>query len=89
MITIPARKVKFNRVIECMNLSNTILSNTKRKTMRRFGFELESYRDKKHRDEVIVNIEKDASVGQFFGQVMGLLTQGYSCIMGELSRLQV
>jgi uncharacterized protein YbaA (DUF1428 family) len=51
--------------------------------------ELESYRDRKHRDEVIAKITEDASAGPLFGQVMGLITQGYSCVMGELSRLRV
>ena len=51
--------------------------------------ELESYRDRKHRDEVIAKIEQDASAGPLFGQVMSLLTQGYSCIMGDLSRLRI
>lgn len=51
--------------------------------------ELESYRDRKHRDEVIAKIEQDAGAGPLFGQVLSLMTQGYSCIMGELSRLRV
>ena len=51
--------------------------------------ELESYRDRKHRDEVIAKITEDASAGPLFGQVMGLMTQGFSCVMGELSRLRV
>ena len=51
--------------------------------------ELESYRDKKHRDEVVAKITEDASAGPLFGQVMSLMTQGYSCIMGGFKRLQV
>ena len=51
--------------------------------------ELESYRDRKHRDEVVAKITEDASTGPLFGQVMSLMTQGYSCIMGEFKRLQV
>jgi uncharacterized protein YbaA (DUF1428 family) len=51
--------------------------------------ELESYKDRKHRDEVVAKITEDASAGPLFGQVMSLLTQGYSCIMGEFKRLQV
>jgi uncharacterized protein YbaA (DUF1428 family) len=51
--------------------------------------ELECYRDRKHRDEVITKITEDASAGPLFGQVMCLITQGYSCVMGELSRLRV
>ena len=51
--------------------------------------ELESYRDRKHRDEVVAKIEQDPSAGPLFGHVMSLLTQGYSLIMGEFKRLQV
>jgi uncharacterized protein YbaA (DUF1428 family) len=51
--------------------------------------ELESYRDRKQRDEVVAKIEQDPSAGPLFGQVMSLLTQGYSLIMGEFKRLQV
>jgi uncharacterized protein YbaA (DUF1428 family) len=51
--------------------------------------ELESYRDRKHRDEVVAKITEDASAGPLFGQVMSLITQEYSCIMGEFKRLQV
>ena len=51
--------------------------------------ELESYRGRKHRDEVVAKITEDASAGPLFGQVMSLMTQGYSCIMGWFKRLQV
>jgi uncharacterized protein YbaA (DUF1428 family) len=51
--------------------------------------ELESYRDRKHRDEVIAKIEQDTNAGPLFGQVMGLISQRYSLIMGEFSRLTV
>lgn len=51
--------------------------------------ELESYRDRKHRDEVVAKITEDTSAGPLFGQVTSLITQGYSCIMGEFKRLQV
>jgi len=51
--------------------------------------ELESYRDRKHRDDVVARIEQDASARPLFEQVMSLITQGYSCIMGEFSRLRV
>lgn len=50
--------------------------------------ELESYRDSKHRDEVVAKITEDASAGPLFGQVMSLVTNG-SCIMGGFERLQV
>lgn len=51
--------------------------------------ELESYRDRKQRDEVVAKITQDPSAGPLFGQVMSLLTKGDSCIMGEFKRLQV
>jgi uncharacterized protein YbaA (DUF1428 family) len=51
--------------------------------------ELESYRDRKHRDDVVAKVTQDANAGPLFGQVMGLITQGYSCIMGEFKRLHI
>ena len=51
--------------------------------------ELESYRDRKHRDDVVANVTQDANAGPLFGQVMGLITEGYSCIMGEFKRLHM
>src|SRR5215831_1860818 len=51
--------------------------------------EIESYRDRNHRDDVVAKIEKDPSAGPLFGQVMSLITQGHSLVMGEFSRLKV
>ncbi len=51
--------------------------------------ELESYRDREHRDEVVAKIRQDPSAGPLFRRVIGLVAQEQSSIMGDFNRLKV
>lgn len=50
--------------------------------------EIQSYRDRKHMDDVGAKTRNDASAGQLFRQFTDLITPG-SCIEGEFGRLDV
>jgi hypothetical protein len=51
--------------------------------------ELDHYKDYGHRDKVIKAVGQDANAGSLFGQLMGLVSQEYSIIMGEFERIRV
>jgi uncharacterized protein YbaA (DUF1428 family) len=51
--------------------------------------ELEYYKDRKHRDEVVASVKKDACGGPLFGELMGLISQESRIVMGEFERVDV
>jgi uncharacterized protein YbaA (DUF1428 family) len=51
--------------------------------------ELLFYRDRKHKDEVSVKMQKDERMGPLFQQAMDLVSPGTGFIMGEFSYLNI
>ena len=51
--------------------------------------EIQSYRDRKHRDEVMANMEKDKDCESLYQQYLSLITPGSRTTIGEFSRLKV
>ena len=51
--------------------------------------EWDSYGDRKHRDQVVQKVNQDQSAGPMFGELMGLMSDGYQVIMGDFDRLEV
>jgi uncharacterized protein YbaA (DUF1428 family) len=51
--------------------------------------ELEYYKDRTHRDRVVASVKKDACGGPLFGELMGLISQQSSIVMGEFERVDV
>jgi hypothetical protein len=51
--------------------------------------ELDYYRDRPHRDEVMLSLGKDPGAGQLFRQLRPLVSEGYSIAMGEFDGLAV
>ncbi len=52
------------------------------------GLEIQSYRDRKHRDEVMANMEKDYCES-LYQHYLELIISGSRTIIGEFSRLKV
>jgi hypothetical protein len=46
--------------------------------------ELDHYREREHRDQVMHELRTDASAGALFRQLGGAVSDGYSIVMGEL-----
>jgi uncharacterized protein YbaA (DUF1428 family) len=51
--------------------------------------EIQSYRDRNHRDEIIANMQKDKNCESLYQQYLSLITPGSRTIIGEFSRLKV
>jgi uncharacterized protein YbaA (DUF1428 family) len=51
--------------------------------------EIQSYRDRKHRDETMANMEKDKNWESLYEQYLSLITPGSRTIIGEFSLLNV
>lgn len=51
--------------------------------------ELDHYKDHEHRDKVVKVVGQDANAGPLFAQLMGLISQEYSIIMGDFERIRV
>jgi uncharacterized protein YbaA (DUF1428 family) len=51
--------------------------------------ELVYYRDRKHMDEVIANMEKDENMGRLYKQSLDLITPGTSFILGDFNRIKI
>ena len=51
--------------------------------------EIQSYRDRKHRDETMANMEKDKNCESLYQQYLALITPGSRTTIGEFSRLKV
>jgi uncharacterized protein YbaA (DUF1428 family) len=51
--------------------------------------EIQSYRDRKHRDETMASMEKDKNCESLYQQYLSLITPGSRTIIGEFSRLRV
>ena len=51
--------------------------------------EIQSYRDRKHRDETMASMEKDKNCESLYQQYLSLIPHGSRTIIGEFSRLIV
>ncbi len=51
--------------------------------------EIQSYRDRNHRDEMMANMQKDKNCESLYQQYLSLITPGSRTIIGEFSRLKV
>ena len=51
--------------------------------------EIQSYRDRNHRDETMANMQKDKNCESLYQQYLTLITPGSRTIIGEFSRLRV
>lgn len=67
------------------NIANTVSANQDEEEV---WLELQSYRDRKHQDEVGAIMQKDETAGQLLKQFMSLITPG-SCIEGQFGHVKV
>ena len=51
--------------------------------------EIQSYRDRNHRNENMINMQKDKNCESLYQQYLSLITPGSRTIIGEFSRLNV
>ncbi len=51
--------------------------------------ELDHYKDRNHRDSVVDSANQDAEAEPLYGELMGLVSQGYTMIMGEFKPLKI
>jgi hypothetical protein len=68
-----------------MNISNIVSANPDEEVW----VELQSYRDSKHLNEVMVKCGKDETMGRLYKESLELLTPGTNFIVGEFGRLSV
>jgi uncharacterized protein YbaA (DUF1428 family) len=68
-----------------MNISNIVSANPDEEVW----VELQSYRDSKHLNEVIIKCGKDETMGRLYKESLELLTPGTNFIVGEFGRLSV
>jgi hypothetical protein len=72
-------------VMDFVNITETVSANPDEEVW----VEIQSYRDCKHRDETMTNIEKDKNCESLYQQYLSLITPGSRTIIGEFSRLKV
>lgn len=66
------------------NISQTVSANPNEEEI---WIELLSYRDKKHKDEVMKKMKDDKNLEQSYRQFLDLITPGSKVIYGDFSRL--
>jgi len=66
------------------NISQTVSANPNEEEV---WVELLSYRDKKHKDEVMKKMKDDKNLEQSYRQFLDLITPGSKVIYGDFSRL--
>ena len=72
-------------VMDLINITETVSANPDEEVW----VEIQSYRDRKHRDETMTNMEKDKNCESLYKQYLSLITSGSHTIIGEFSRLKV
>ncbi len=72
-------------VMDFVNIAETVSANQDEEVW----LEIQSYRDRKHRDEVMANMEKDKNCESLYQQYLTLITPGSRTTIGEFSRLKV
>jgi uncharacterized protein YbaA (DUF1428 family) len=73
-------------VMDFVNITETVSAKQDEEEV---WVEIQSYRDRNHRDEVMVNMEKDKNCESLYQQYLDLITPGSRTIIGEFSRLKV
>ena len=71
--------------MDFVNITETVSANPDEEVW----VEIQSYRDRKHRDETMTNIEKDKNCESLYQQSLSLITPGSRTIIGEFSHLKV
>lgn len=72
-------------VMDFLNITEIVSANQDEEVW----VEIQSYRDRKHRDEVMANMEKDKNCESLYPQYLALITEGSRTTIGEFSRLKV
>ena len=72
-------------VMDFVSIAQTVSANQDEEVW----LEIQSYRDRKHRDEVMANMEKDKNCESLYQHYLELITPGSRTIIGEFSRLKV
>jgi uncharacterized protein YbaA (DUF1428 family) len=73
-------------LIDFVNITETVSAKQDEEEV---WLEIQSYRDRKHRDETVANMEKDKNCESLYQQYISLITPGARTIVGEFSRLRV
>jgi uncharacterized protein YbaA (DUF1428 family) len=73
-------------VMDFVNITETVSAKQDEEEV---WVEIQSYRDRNHRDEVMINMEKDKNCESLYQQYLDLITPGSRTIIGEFSRLKV
>ena len=73
-------------VMDFVNITETVSAKQDEEEV---WVEIQSYRNRNHRDEVMVNMEKDKNCESLYQQYLDLITPGSRTIIGEFSRLKV
>jgi uncharacterized protein YbaA (DUF1428 family) len=72
-----------------MNFVNITETVSAKQDEEEVWIEVQSYRDRNHRDEIMANMEKDKNCESLYQQYLSLITSGSRTIIGEFSRLKV
>ena len=72
-------------VMDFVNIAETVSANQDEEVW----VEIQSYRDRNHRNDVMANMEKDKNCESLYQQYLALITQGSRTTIGEFSRLKV
>ena len=73
-------------LMDFVNITETVSA---KKDEEEVWLEIQSYRDRNHRDETVANMEKDKNCESLYQQYLSLITPGSRTIIGEFSRLKV
>jgi uncharacterized protein YbaA (DUF1428 family) len=73
-------------LMDFVNITETVSA---KKDEEEVWLEIQSYRDRNHRDETVANIKKDKNCESLYQQYLSLITPGSRTIIGEFSRLKV
>jgi uncharacterized protein YbaA (DUF1428 family) len=73
-------------IMDFLNITEIVSAN---KDEEEIWVEIQSYRDRNHRDETMSNMEKDKNCESLYQQYLSLITPGSRTVIGEFSRLRV
>jgi uncharacterized protein YbaA (DUF1428 family) len=72
-----------------MNFVNITETVSAKQDEEEVWIEVQFYRDRNHRDEIMANMEKDKNCESLYQQYLSLITPGSRTIIREFSRLKV
>ncbi|HEX5187282.1 MAG TPA: DUF1428 family protein [Nitrososphaeraceae archaeon] len=73
-------------LIDFVNIAETVSAKQDEEEV---WLEIQSYRDRNHRDDTMANMEKDKNCESLYQQYLSLITPGSRTIIGEFSRIKV